>query len=80
MALVLGANKLLAMAKDFGGFCFIVVTKCLFDLFVIPLFYNFKGRFKNTYAPIILKYRPLKAMRPSLLAFEPSSTYTLIGL
>jgi len=53
--------------------------RCFFDLLVIPLFYSFRGHFRSTYPSINLEYRPLEVMRPSLLASEPSSTYTLIG-
>jgi len=30
MALVLGVNRLLAMAKDIGGFCFIAIGEAFF--------------------------------------------------
>jgi hypothetical protein len=61
-------------------FVLLLWVKCFFDLLVIPLFYNFGGCSKSTYLPINLEFRPLEVARPSLLAFEPSSTYTLIGL
>jgi hypothetical protein len=44
------------------------------------LSYSFKGHFKSIYPPISLEYWPLELVRPSLLAFMPSLTYTLIGL
>jgi len=55
-------------------------ARCFFDLLVVPLSYTFGGRFKSTYPPISLEYWPLEAMKPSILALEPSLTYTLIGL
>jgi hypothetical protein len=80
MALMLWANRLLAMAKNIGGLCPIIISEVFFDLLVIPLSFNFKGHFKSTYPPISLEYWPLEVVRPSLVAFEPSSTYTLIRL
>jgi hypothetical protein len=78
VALVLGANKLLAMAKDISGIRLIVIGEGFFNLLVFPLSYSF-GVISR--APIInLEYRPLDAMKPSLLASKPSSTYTLIWL
>jgi hypothetical protein len=53
--------------------------RCFFDLLIIPLFYSFGGHFRSTYPSINLEYQPLEVMRPSLLASELSSTYTLIG-
>jgi hypothetical protein len=55
-------------------------VRCFFNLLIIPLIYNFKGHFRDTYPPISLEYRPLEVMKLSLLAFEPPSTYTLIGV
>ncbi len=55
-------------------------AKCFFNLLIDPLSYNFGGHFKSTYPPISLEYWPQEVMRPSLLAFKPSLTYTLIGL
>jgi hypothetical protein len=79
MALVLGASRLLAMAKDIGGLRPIIISEVFFYLSITPLSYNFGGHFRSTYPPINLEYQPLEAMRPSLFVFEPSSTYTLIG-
>jgi hypothetical protein len=72
------ANKLMAMAKDISGFHPITVSKVFFQFLIVPLSYSFKDRFKNTYPPINLEYRPLEAMKPSFLTSEPSSTHTLI--
>jgi len=55
-------------------------VKCLFDLLIAPLSYSFEGHFKNNYPPINLEFRPLEVMKPSFLASEPFSTYTLIRL
>jgi hypothetical protein len=78
MALMLGACKLLAMAKDIGGLHPIAIGEVFFQL-IVPLSYNFRGRFMNTYPPISSEFRPLEAMNPSYLEPKPSSTYTLIG-
>ncbi len=78
VAIVLGVNKLLVMAKDTSGLCPIAIGEAFFNLLVVALSYNFEGHFKNTYPPINLEYQPLEVVKPSLLAFEPSSTYTLI--
>jgi hypothetical protein len=51
VAIVLGVNKLLAMAKDTNGLCPITVGVVFFNLLVIPLCYSFGGHFKNTYPP-----------------------------
>ncbi len=61
---MLGVSRLLVMAKDIGGLCPIVIGEVFFDLLVVPLFYNFKGCFKNTYSPINLEYQPLEDVRP----------------
>jgi len=63
MALVVRANRLLAMAKDTNGLRPIIVNKIFFYLLVAPLSYSFKGHFKSTYPPISLEYQPLKVMR-----------------
>jgi hypothetical protein len=39
----------MAMAKDTSGL----------DILVVPLFYSFRGRFKNTYPPINLEVSTL---------------------
>jgi hypothetical protein len=79
VALMLGASKLLAMAKDTCVFILLPWARCFFDLLVVALSYNFGCCFRNTYPSTSLEFRPLKAVKPSLLASEPS-TYTLIGL
>jgi hypothetical protein len=79
MALMLGANKLLLIAKDTNGLCFIVVSKVFFLFINRSIILQLWGPFRNTYPPISLDYRPLEAVRPSLLTSEPSLTYTLIG-
>jgi hypothetical protein len=56
MALMLGANKLLAMANDTNGLCFIIVGEMFFDFLVVALFYNFGGYFKSFYFPISLEF------------------------
>ncbi len=53
--------------------------RCFFSLLIIPLFYNCGGHFRSTYPLINLECWPLKVMKPSILAYETSSTYTLIG-
>jgi hypothetical protein len=78
MALMLGANRLLAMAKDIGGLCLITVSEVFLRLISRSIVLHFGGHFKSTYPPISLEYRPLEVVRPSLLTFKPSSTYTLI--
>ncbi len=78
VALVLGANKLLAKHWWYSSYYYCRWN--VFDLLLVPLFYNFGGHFRSTYFPISLGYQPLEALKPSLLAFKPSSTYTLIGL
>ncbi len=61
-------------------FVLLLCARCFFDLLVVPLSYSFKGHFRNTYPPTSLEFQPLEVIRPSLLAFEPFLTYTLIGL
>jgi hypothetical protein len=78
MALMLRANRLLAMVKNTCGFCSFLWARCFFDLLIVPLSYNFEGHFKSTYFPISLEFQPLEAVKPSVLAFEPSVTHTLI--
>ncbi len=79
ITLVLGANKLLAMVKDIGGLHPIVVGKVFFQLISHSIVLQLWGFFTNTYSPISLEFWPLEVVRPSLLAFKPSLTYTLIG-
>jgi hypothetical protein len=79
VALMLGVSKLLAMANDIGGLHPIVISEVFLWLISCSIVYNFRGHFKSTYSPINLEYWSLEAMKPSLLAFEPSLTYTLIG-
>jgi hypothetical protein len=67
IALEMGTKRLLALAKDFGGF-HPIVMKCFFYLLVVPLFYNF---FRSTYPPISLEYRPLEAVKPSFWHQSP---------
>jgi hypothetical protein len=55
MALMLGACRLLAMAKDIGGLHVIAIGEVFFQL-IVPLSYNFRGRFMNTYPPISLEF------------------------
>jgi hypothetical protein len=76
---MLGANKLLAMAKDTNFFVLLLWANCFFNLLVAPLFYNIGGHFRSIYPPTNLEFQPLEVMRSSFLAFKPSSTYTLIG-
>jgi hypothetical protein len=66
------------MVKGIGGLRPITISEVFLYLLIVPLSYNSKGNFKNTYPPINFKYQPLEAMRPSLLTYEPSSTYTMI--
>ncbi len=75
MALVLGINKLLAMAKDTEDLHPIVISEIFFQLIN-----QFGGSFQEHLSPINSKFQPLEAMKPSFLASEPSLTYTLIGL
>ncbi len=75
---MLKVSRLLIMANDIKGFHFIIVGEMFFDLLVVALFYNFGGYFKSSYFPINLEFHPLEVARPSFMAFEPSSTYTLI--
>jgi hypothetical protein len=79
MALMLEVSKLLAMAKDTGGLHPIDVGKVFLRLINHSIVLHLQGLFKEHLSPISLEYQPLKAMEPSLLASEPSSTYTLIG-
>jgi len=58
MALLLGANKLLAMAKDIGGLCLIIVSKVFLRLLFVPLSYSFEGHFINTLPPSIWNIDP----------------------
>jgi len=51
MALVLRANKLLAMTKDIGGFRLTIIGKVFLNLLIVPLSYSFGGRFKSTHPP-----------------------------
>jgi hypothetical protein len=51
MALMLRANKLLAMAKDINDFRFIILGELFFDLLVTPLSYNFLGAISRTHIP-----------------------------
>jgi len=79
MAVMLEVSKLLAMAKDTGGFHPIHVSKVFLQLINRSIVLHLPGLFQEDLSPISLEYQPLEAMGPSLLAFEPSSTYTLIG-
>jgi hypothetical protein len=79
VTIMLGVKKLLAMAKDTNGFHSIVVSKVFFQLLITPMLYNFEGHFWSTYPPISLEYQPLEGLKPSLLAFNLSLTYTFIG-
>ncbi len=60
-------------------FILLLWARCFFDLLVVPLSYSFKGRFRGTYLFASLKFQPMEVMKPSFLASEPFSTYTLIG-
>jgi hypothetical protein len=55
VALVLGVSKLLAMAKDIGGFRPIAVGKVFVYLLIAPLSYSFRGRLRSTYPSISLE-------------------------
>jgi hypothetical protein len=77
--LMLGVNKLLAMPKDISGLHPIVLGEKFFRLISRSIVLQLRGPFQEHLSPISLEYQPLEAMRPSLLAFEPFSTYTLIG-
>jgi hypothetical protein len=79
MAIMLGANKLLAMAKDIDGLRHIAIGEVFFQLICRSIVLQLWGLFQEHLSPINLEYRPLEVVRPSFLAFEPSSTYTLIG-
>ncbi len=46
------------------------------NYFVLPAFKTWF--WFNMYSPIISKHQPLEVVRPSLVAFEPFSTYTLL--
>jgi hypothetical protein len=54
MALMMGANRLLVMAKDIRGFRLIVVSEMFFNLLIAPLSYSFESPFKSTDPPISL--------------------------
>jgi hypothetical protein len=60
VTLMLGASRLLAMAKDTSGLRPNVLSKIFFDLLIIPLSFNFEGHFKNTYPPTSLEHQPLE--------------------
>jgi len=49
MALVLGANILLAMVKDIGGFCSIVVSEMFLRFINRSIVLQLQGRFRSTY-------------------------------
>jgi hypothetical protein len=77
---VLGASRLLAMAKDIGDLRFIIIGEVFLWLISHSIVLQlFGGHFRNTYPPISLEYQPLEAMKPFLLASEPSLTCTLTG-
>jgi len=78
VALMLGVNRLLAMAKDTCGLYLIAIGNVFIQLISCSLSYNFKGYFNNTYLAISLGYQTLEAMKPSLLAFKPSLIYNVI--
>jgi hypothetical protein len=78
MALMLEVSKLLAMAKDTGGFHPIHVGKVFLQLINCSIVLHLPRSFQEHLSPISLEYQPLEAMGPSLLAFKPSLTYTLI--
>ncbi len=54
MALLLGANRLLAMANDMGGFCPIIVGEVFFQF--ISHSYSFEGHFRSIYPLINSKF------------------------
>ncbi len=79
MALVLGVNRLLALAKDFGVLCPIAVNE-VFSWFISrSIELQLQGSFQEHYPHVNLEYQPLEDVKPSFLASKPSSTYTLIG-
>ncbi len=79
VALMLGANRLLAMAKDIGGFHPIAIGEVFLWLISHSIILQLWGLFQEHLSPISLEYQSLEVVRPSFLASEPSSTYTLIG-
>jgi hypothetical protein len=49
IALVLGANKLLAMVKDISGLCSIAVSEMFLRLMNHSIVLQLQGRFRSTY-------------------------------
>jgi hypothetical protein len=51
VTLVLGASRLLAMAKDTSGFCLIIVRKVFFQLINCSIILQLQGPFKKHVSP-----------------------------
>jgi hypothetical protein len=56
MALMLGVNKLLIMAKDIEGLDLFAIGETFLQLIDCSISYNFGHHFKSTYSPISLEY------------------------
>ncbi len=46
-------------------------ARCFFALLVVPLSYNFKGHFKNTYPPLIQNFDPWRLWDHFFLTWKP---------
>jgi len=71
MALMLGASKLLAVAKDIGGLHPIIVSKVSLRLISHSIVLQLQGPFISIYPPTNWEFQPLEAMNPSFLASKP---------
>jgi hypothetical protein len=60
VALVLGANKLLAMAKKTSGFSLIAVSKMFFQLMNCSIVLQLQGPFQEHLSPHQLSINPLR--------------------
>jgi hypothetical protein len=79
VALMMGASRLLVIAKDIGGIRPIAVGKVFFRLISCSIILQLEGPFYKHLSPISLEFRPLEVVRPSFLASKPFSTYICLG-
>ncbi len=79
VALMMGASRLLVIAKDIGGIRPIAVSKVFFRLISCSIILQLEGPFYKHLFPISLEFRPLEVVRPSFLASKPFSTYICLG-
>ncbi len=78
MTLMLRGNKLLEMAKDIGGLCFIVICKMFFQFISHSIVLQVERSFQKHLSFHQFGVTTLGGYEAILLAFEPPSTYTMI--